>query len=409
MPDAEIIAVGSELLTPQRLDTNSLYLTDQFNALGVEVVRKTVVGDERERLTDSVRGAMARSQIIALTGGLGPTEDDLTRDAVASALGRTLDFRQDICDQIEERFRRSGRKMVEINRRQAYVIGGAEVLKNDRGTAPGQWIQDAGTSIMLLPGPPVELKAMFEQQCLPRLEKILPAQAIRAFQFRCVGISESDLDQLISPVYKQYPNLATTILAVSGEIHIHLRARCADADRAQALVDEVAAKIDPLLGDRIYSRNGDSLEKVVGDMLRSRRASLCVAESATGGLLGGRITAVPSSSDYFAGGFITYTNEMKTRLLGVPETMLAEHTAVSEPVAIAMAQGARQHLGTDYALSITGYAGPTGDQVGLAYIGLATPDSTDARRVQFGGDRDRVRMFSTNTALDLLRHALTRS
>ncbi len=394
MPDAEIIAVGSELLTPQRLDTNSLYLTDQFNALGVEVVRKTVVGDERERLTDSVRGAMARSQIIALTGGLGPTEDDLTRDAVASALGRPLDFRQDICDQIEERFRRSGRKMVEINRRQAYVIGGAEVLKNDRGTAPGQWIQDAGASIMLLPGPPVELKAMFEQQCLPRLEKILPAQAIRTFQFRCVGISESDLDQLISPVYKQYPNLATTILAVSGEIHIHLRARCAEADRAQALVDEVAAKIDPLLGDRIYSRNGDSLEKVVGDLLRSRHASLCVAESATGGLLGGRITAVPSSSDYFAGGFITYTNE---------------HTAVSEQVAIAMAQGVRRRLGTDYALSITGYAGPTGDQVGLAYIGLATPDSAEARRVQFGGDRDRVRTFSTNTALDLLRHALARS
>jgi len=408
MPDAEIIAVGSELLTPQRLDTNSLYLTDQLNALGVEVVRKTVVGDERDRLTDTIRGAIARSQIVALTGGLGPTEDDLTRDAVASALGRTLEFHQDICDQIEERFRRTGRKMSEINRRQAFVIVGAEVLKNDRGTAPGQWVQEAGASIMLLPGPPNELKAMFEQHCLPRLERILPAQAIRTYQFRCVGIPESDLDALISPVYKQYPNLATTILAVSGEIHIHLRARCAEADRAQALVDEVAAKIDPLLGDRIYSRNGDSLEKVVGDMLRARHASLCVAESATGGLLGGRITATPSASDYFAGGFITYTNEMKTRLLGVPESLLAEHGAVSEPVAIAMARGARERLGTSYALSITGYAGPTGEQVGLAYIGLAAPDKAEARRVQFGGDRDRVRMFSTNTALDMLRHALAR-
>jgi nicotinamide-nucleotide amidase len=407
MPDAEIIAIGSELLTPQRLDTNSLYLTDQLNALGVEVVRKTVVGDERERLMDTILGAAARSQIIVLTGGLGPTEDDLTRDAVAAALGRSLVFDQQICDQIEERFRRFGRKMVETNRRQAFLVSGAEVLTNDRGTAPGQWLDHNGVALMLLPGPPNELKAMFERECLPRLEKVLPAQAIRTRHLRCVGIPESDLDQLISPVYKQYARLATTILAVSGEIHVHLRARSPRADEAEAVVAEAFDRIVPLLGDRIYSRNGDSLEKVIGDLLREGHATLSVAESVTGGLLGGRITAVPSASDYYLGGFLTYSDEMKTRLLGVPADVLVQHTAVSEPVAKAMAEGAKERTGSDYALSITGYAGPDGEHVGLVFIGLASPDGLEARRVQLPGDRERIRMFSTNTALDVLRRKLT--
>lgn len=406
MPDAEIIAVGSELLTPQRLDTNSLYLTDQLNALGVEVVRKTIVGDERERLTDTILGAMARSQLIILTGGLGPTEDDLTRDAVATATGRALVFHQEICDQIEERIRRFGRKMAEINRRQAYIIENAEILPNDRGTAPGQWIQHDGVVLTMLPGPPNELKAMFEAQCLPRLHQFLPPQVIRTRLLRTVGMTESELDQLISPVYTSYPDLATTILAVSGEIHVHLRARCSTEQQARALVEEASDRVESLLGDYVYSRNGDSLEKVVGSLLDARKAFLSVAESATGGLLGGRITSVPSSSDHFLGGFLTYSDEMKIRLLGVPPAMLAEHTAVSEPVARAMAEGAKERTGSDYALSVTGYAGPDGEKVGLVFIGLAAPDSTDVRRVQFGGDRERVRAFSTNIALDFLRRKL---
>lgn len=406
MPDAEIIAVGSELLTPQRLDTNSLYLTDQLNALGVEVVRKTVVGDEREPLTDSILGAAARSQIVVLTGGLGPTEDDLTRDAIASALGRPLVFDQEICDRIEARLRYFGRKMAEINRRQAYVVEGAEVLPNERGTAPGQWIANDGVVFMLLPGPPSEMKPMFETQCVPRLEKLLPPQVIRTRWLRVVGISESELDQLISPVYTRYPNLATTILAVSGEIHVHLRARCATAQEAESLVSRASSEIEPLLGDRVYSCNGDSLEKVIGDLLRARGASLSVAESATSGLLGGRITAVPGASDYFRGGFISYSDEMKIRLLGVRAELIAKHSAVSEPVAKAMAEGARVGTGSDYALSITGYAGPDGAQVGLVFIGLASPEGTEVRRVQWPADRERVRAFSTNIALDMLRRKL---
>ena len=406
MPDAEIIAIGSELLTPQKVDTNSLYLTDQLNALGVEVVRKTIVGDERARLTDTILAAVARSQVIVLTGGLGPTEDDLTRDAVAAALGRSMTYHQEISDQIEERLRRYGRKMAEINRRQAYIIEGAEILPNDRGTAPGQWIAHNGVVLMLLPGPPNELKAMFEKQCLPRLEEFLPPQVIRTRFFRTVGMTESELDQLISPVYTSYANLATTILAVSGEIHIHLRARCASANEAESVLEKVCAEIEPLLGDRIYSRNGDSLEQVVGDLLRARHASLSVAESVTGGLLGGRITSVPSSSDYFRGGFVVYSNDMKTKLLGVPAEMLAEHTAVSEAVAKAMAEGAKARTSSDYAVSMTGYAGPDGEKVGLVFIGLATPGETEVRRIMFPADRERVRAFSTNTALDFLRRKL---
>jgi competence/damage-inducible protein CinA-like protein len=409
MPDAEIIAVGSELLTPQKMDTNSLWLTDQLNALGVEVVRKSVVGDDRARLTDTIVGAMARSQIIVLTGGLGPTEDDLTREAAAAALGRELVFNQEICDGIAERFRRFNRKMVEINKRQAYLVDGAEVLPNEKGTAPGQWIRHNGLTLLLLPGPPYELKAMFEKLCLPRLAALLPPQVIGTRFYRVVGMGESDLDQLIAPVYTRYTNPVTTILAVSGEIHIHLRARCSTAEQAEAVLEEVANQILPLLGDRIYSTNGDSLEKVVGDLLRERRAQLSVAESATAGLLGGRITAIPSSSDYFVGGFLTYNDRMKTELLGVPADLIAEHTAVSEPVAKAMADGARRRTGADYALSITGFAGPDGDKIGLIFIGLATPTGVEARRVQLPGDRERVRLFATNTALDVLRRELVKT
>ncbi|HEX4594936.1 MAG TPA: CinA family nicotinamide mononucleotide deamidase-related protein, partial [Bryobacteraceae bacterium] len=326
--------------------------------------------------------------------------------AVAAALGRSMDFHQEISDAIEERLRRYGRKMAEINRRQAYIIEGAEILLNDRGTAPGQWIAHDGVVMMLLPGPPSELKAMFEKQCLPRLEKFLPPQVIRTRFFRSVGMTESELDQLISPVYTRYTNLATTILAVSGEIHIHLRARCATAVEAESVLEKTCGEIEPLLGDRIYSRNGDSLEQVVGNLLRAKHASLSVAESVTGGLLGGRITAVPSSSDYFRGGFVVYSDAMKTKLLGVPADLLAEHSAVSEPVAKAMAEGAKERTGSDYAVSMTGYAGPDGEKVGLVFIGLATPSETEVRRIMFPADRERVRAFSTNTALDFLRRKL---
>jgi competence/damage-inducible protein CinA-like protein len=409
-PNAEIIAVGSELLTPRRMDTNSLFLTDRLNALGVEVVRKTIVGDDRERLAAAIRIALSSAGIVILTGGLGPTEDDVTRDAVAAGLGLGMAYSSEIESGIAERFRRFGRRMAEINKRQAYVIEGAAALPNPDGTAPGQWIERQGIAIMLLPGPPGELKPMFENECIPRLERRLPQQAIRTRFFRVAGMAESDLDQLIAPVYTAYANPATTILAAAGDIQIHLRARCRTAEAAEARLNELAPRIEALLGDRIYSRTGDPMEVVVGELLRAKHATVSVAESCTGGLLGERITEVPGSSDYFVGGFITYTNRMKTELLGVPEELIEEHTAVSAPVAKAMAEGARRRTGSTYALSITGVAGPEGgsDQtpVGTVYIGVAASDRTDAIRVRFPGNRERVRGYAAQSALDLLRRAL---
>src|SRR5580700_10496624 len=346
---AEIIAVGSELLTPQRVDTNSLFLTDQLNSLGVEVVTKSVIGDDLNRLADAVRRAISRSPIVILSGGLGPTEDDLTRDSVAAALDRRLIYHPEIADLLEQRFAQMKRKMSEVNKRQAFVIEGAEILPNDRGTAPGQWIDESGASILLLPGPPHELKAMFAQQCLPRLQARVPKQVIRSLVMRVAGMPESDLDQLIAPVYKKYENPVTTILAAAGDIQVHLRARCDTEKDALALLAEVAGPIDLLLGDKIYSRNGEPLEVVVGEILRQAHATLSVAESCTGGLLAERITSVPGSSDYFVGGFVTYNKRMKTELLGVSEAALEAAGAVSKETAEAMAMGARRRTGSTYA------------------------------------------------------------
>ena len=408
--NAEIIAVGSEMLTPQRIDTNSLYLTRQLNNLGVEVVEKCVVGDDRDRLASAIRAALSRSGILILSGGLGPTEDDVTREAVAQALDRKLAFHTDIAEALEQRFLQARRKMAEVNRRQAFVIEGADVLPNDRGSAPGQWVEESGAVVMLLPGPPHELEAMFERQCIPRLKRLVPRQEIRTLFLRVAGMSESDLDTLIAPVYKKYENPATTILAANGDLQIHLRARCGTAAEAEVLLAEVGGPIEVLLGDRIYSRNGDPLEVVTGNLLRKHRATVCVAESCTGGMLGERLTSPPGSSDYFWGGFITYSNAMKTELLGVDPETLKRHGAVSQETAEAMAAGARRRTGATYALSVTGVAGPDpgGDSapVGLVYVGLSDAAGTQVVHRQWLTDRQRVRTFTCQMALDLLRRKL---
>jgi nicotinamide-nucleotide amidase len=406
--NAEIIAVGSEMLTPERVDTNSLYLTAELNDIGVEVVAKSVIGDDRERLAEAVRRAMRSSPILILSGGLGPTEDDVTREAVALALGRGLTYSDEIAGALERRFAQAGRKMAEVNRRQAFVIDGATVLPNDRGTAPGQWVEEAGAVAMLLPGPPHELKAMFERQCLPRLAGIVPKLAIRTLFLRVAGMAESDLDQLISPVYKKYQNPATTILAAAGDIQIHLRARCATEAEADALLAEVGGPIERLLGDRLYSRNGDPLEVVVGGLLRQHGATVSVAESCTGGMLGERFTSVAGSSGYFLGGFITYADAMKMEMLGVPPGTLEQFGAVSKETAEAMAAGARSRTGSTYALSITGLASPVEGPipVGTVYVGVADADGVHVAHRVFLGDRQRVRTFSAQMALDLLRRRM---
>jgi nicotinamide-nucleotide amidase len=409
--NAEIIAIGSELLTPQRVDTNSLIVTEELNALGVEVLSKLIVGDDRNRLTEAIRAALARAHIVILIGGLGPTEDDITRDAAAAAMGRKLYLSTDQEAVLIKRFKQINRPMAQNNLRQAYLIEGAEALPNDNGTAPGQFISTDRGALALLPGPPRELKPMVEHQLVPRLKPVLPPQVIRVRTYRITGIGESDLDALIAPVYTKYANPATTVLSSPGDLFVHLRARCDTADEAEALLHQVGDPIADLLGDRVYSdRTEDTLDLVVGRMLRKRCATLSVAESCTGGLIAARLTDAAGASDFFIAGYVTYTEKQKQEILGVPAGMLRECTAVSERVAAAMAEGARRISRSTYAISATGYAGPSGgtaaDPAGTVYLGVSGPSGTRVIRVRYGGDRYRTRTLAAQAALDLLRKTL---
>lgn len=405
--NAEIIAVGSEMLTPTKVDTNSLWLTDQLNLLGVDVTQKIVVGDDLNRLAAAIAAAVSRAAIVLITGGLGPTEDDLSREATAQALGRGLAQDPAILAAIEQRFATLNRKMAPNNVRQSFLVEGAVKLDNPNGTAPGQWIESGGALVALLPGPPGEMKPVFSAEVLPRLRAVLPARALRTRFYRVAGMGESDVDQLIAPVYTRYTNPVTTILAAAGDIQIHLRSFCQTEAEAESRVAELGSQIEALLGSRIYSRNGDPLEVALGAMLRERGATLAVAESCTGGLLGGRLTEAPGASDWFLGGFQVYGKAMKTRLLGLDDKMVEREGVVSEAVAKAMADSARDRTGATCALSVTGEAGPEsaspGTPPGTVWIGVATPDGVEAKLHRFPGDRARVRAFAVQSALNLLR------
>ncbi len=408
--DAEIIAVGSELLTPYRLDTNSLYLTEKLNALGIEVRFKTVVGDDRERLARVLRAALDRSNLIILTGGLGPTEDDVNREVVAEALARPLREVAEVRQGLEERFARLGRAMSPNNARQALVPEGAEWLENKKGTAPGLWIEEGGVRILLLPGPPHEMEAMFESACLPRLARLSTGERLLSRVYKVVGLPESEVDQRIAPIYTAYTSVTTTILAVAGAIEIHLRARAAHEDEAEALLTELGDKIELALGDHVFSTRGESLEQIVAMYLNMKQKSVAVAESCTGGLLSERLTRVPGSSGYFLGGVVCYSNDLKTKLAGVPPALLETHGAVSKPVAQALAEGIRNRSGANIGIGITGVAGPSGGTpekpVGLVYISLADERGTQVREFRFPGDRERIRHWATQAALELIRRRM---
>ena len=408
---AEIIAIGSELLTPQRVDTNSLTITEHLNLLGVEVVRKQVIGDDRERLTAAIREALARSPFLILIGGLGPTEDDVTRDAVAAALRRKLLLSLEQESVLITRFRQINRPMAKNNIRQAYLVEGAEAMPNPHGTAPGQFISTEHGAVALLPGPPRELLPMVEKELVPRLRPCLPSQVIRVRSFRITGIGESDLDALISPVYMKYTNPVTTVLSAPGDLSVYLRAQSETREQADALLREVGNPIADLLGERAYSEDpNESLEMVVGRLLRKQHATLATAESCTGGMIAARLTDHGGSSHFFAGGFVPYSDQLKRDTLGISSELLGKHSAVSEQVARAMAEAARQRTGATYGLSSTGYAGPEGgteyDPVGTVYLALSGPKDTHVIRVRYGADRFRVRALATQSALDLVRRTL---
>jgi nicotinamide-nucleotide amidase len=411
---AEIIAVGSELLTPFRMDTNSLYLTEQLNQLGVELSSKSVVGDDLKRLVAAAQHALFRSDIVIFSGGLGPTEDDLTREAVAEALGVSLHRDPDIIAAIEKRFAARGWKMSANNAKQADVIEGATVLPNPNGTAPGQWlsgkIEGRDRIVILLPGPPHELKALFEAECRERLREKLPTAFIATRVLKVAMLGESHVDARVAPIYQKFTDVQTTILAGAGEIQLHFKARAESMEAAQARADEAADAVEEELDDAVYSRDGQSLEQIVGYWLQMRSATLAVAESCTGGLLGERITSVSGSSRYFAGGAIVYSNTVKTELAGVPADMIERHGAVSREVAAALAESIRYRCDATLGVGITGVAGPNGGTpekpVGLVFHALASSTGTEVIERNFPGDRKRIRSFATTLALDMVRKKL---
>ena len=411
---AEIIAIGSELLTPFFQDTNSLYLTEKLNELGVDVAFKTVVGDNREHLTSAAKNALARAEILIFMGGLGPTEDDLTRECVAAALGREIHRDPDLITQLYTRFAKLRRQMPENNERQADVIHGAAILPNALGTAPGQWIEceheGAQRYIMLLPGPPHEIKPMFDEQCIPRLRERLPQQFIATRVLKIAMMGESDCDRRAAPIYQRYTDVQTTILAGAGDVQLRLTGRGDSLEAAEARVDELAGLLEDELDDFVYSSKGESLEQIVGYYLQMRGANIAVAESCTGGMLGERITKVSGSSRYFVGGAIVYDNEMKSLFANVPPMLIAQHGAVSKQVAAAMAEGIRDECRTTIGVGITGVAGPTGGTeekpVGLVYIAVADGKRTEVVERRVPGDRDRIRFWATQQALDLVRRRL---
>lgn len=404
---AEIIAIGSELLTPYRLDTNSLFLTDGLNQLGIRVVHKDVVGDSLDDMRSSFAQALARAEIVVASGGLGPTEDDRTREAISDLLGRKLNLDEAIVLQIQERFRRFGRAMPEINKRQAMIPEGATILPNPRGTAPGLWLESNGHIIVLLPGVPNELRALFEQEVKPRLARLNRDERLFTRDLRITGLAESDAEQRVSPLYALYPDTETTILASPTGIQLHPRIWSRDAAKAEKILDEMVERMSLALGEHLYSTKGEALEEVVAQALTENRATISVAESCTGGMLAERLTNVPGSSNYFLGGVVCYSNDLKTDFVNVPSELIAARGAVSSEVALALADGVRRRTGSTLGVGVTGIAGPGGGTpekpVGLVHIAIADERGPRERAFRFPGDRERIRTFAAQAALDTVR------
>ncbi len=410
MTRAEIIAVGTELLTPLRFDTNALYLTSKLLEIGIDTGARITVADDAALLESAFRTALGRADIVIATGGLGPTEDDLTREAAAAALGRTMRRDPALIDELKARFARFGRVMAAVNEKQADVIDGAVVLRNPRGTAPGQRVEADGRVLVLLPGPPHEMQPMFEEQVLPVLRATAAGRALRTRILKIAAMGESDVEQVVAPIYKTFTNPRTTILGGPGQVELHLTAEGASAEEAEGRIEDLASKIRGALAGRIYSEDGRELPAVVAALLEERRLTVAVAESCTGGLLAARLTERPGSSAYFDRAWVTYSNRAKVEDLGIDGALLERHGAVSEEVARAMAVSARQRARVDIGVGITGIAGPGGGTpdkpVGLVFIATSGAAGDRVRRVHFPSDRDRVRYQSTQSALEMIRRGL---
>ncbi len=410
--------MGSEMLGPTRLDTNSLFVAARLAALGIELRAKTVVGDDPRRLADVFTGALSRADLVILTGGLGPTSDDLTRESVAEVLG--LELREDsaIVSQIQERFARRHLRMPGVNRRQAMVPRGATVLENPRGTAPGLLIEHAGHVIALLPGPPREMQPMFEDLCARVLAGRAGAFRVHTATLFVAGRGESLVEEVVQPIYSRWtsetPPIETTILATPGQVELHLSLRAEAGPAAEDRLRRAHEELRAALGHDVFSTDGRLMEEVIGTLLRDRGLTIAAAESCTGGLLLSRLTDIPGSSEYVAGGVVVYNNHLKTALAGVPAGLIQAHGAVSEPVAVALADGIRERTGAHLGVGITGIAGPGGGTpqkpVGTVAIALSGGElGSRVRTFSFIGGRPQVKFQATQTAMDMVRRALVNS
>ena len=413
---AGIIAVGSELLTPSKLDTNSLFITEQLNLLGIDVNAKAIVGDDRRALEHVLRSWLERSDLVVLSGGLGPTDDDVTREVVASVLNRSLAEDEDITSRLRARFasRNLPMPMPESNRRQAMVPSGARVIVNERGSAPGLWLEHEGRVILLLPGPPRELRPMLADLVAGPLKERSTGVAVLRRVVRITGRIESHVDEALHPLYVAWeqaePAVAATILATMGSIEVHLSTRAATREAAIDALDVAVAQAVEVLGADVYSTDGRSLEAVVGDLLVERGLRIGVAESCTGGLIASRLTDIPGSSRYVDQAIVVYSNEAKTERLGVSPELLREHGAVSEPVALAMAEGIKAKAHADVGVGVTGIAGPGGGTpekpVGTVAVAVVTSEHRRVRTHRFFGERELVKFQASQAALDGVRRLL---
>lgn len=403
------------MLTPTHLDTNSLFITERLNELGIDLQGKAVAGDDREVLKTIVADALRRCDLLVLTGGLGPTDDDLTRDVVADLIDQPLEYQAEIFELIDKRFVSRGLRTPEINRRQAMVPRGAVVLPNKNGTAPGLWIEHQHKLIVLLPGPPRELKPMFETVIQERLLGLVGASRLFRRLLRITGQSESSVEEKMQPLYARWlaapTKITTTILASLGQIELHLTAIAPSTEEGHRALDGAVAEVRSALGRDLFGTNGETMQEIVGELCRARGFRIAAAESCTGGLVMARLTEVPGSSDYVDRGVVVYSNQSKTDLLGVPADLITQHGAVSEPVAEAMATGMVGRAGTDFALAITGVAGPGGGTpdkpVGMVVVAAAWNRSesleTRVRTYRFVGGREMVRFQASQAALDMVR------
>jgi competence/damage-inducible protein CinA-like protein len=408
--NASIIAIGSEMLGPTRLDTNSLKITAALEDYGVDLVRKSVVGDRLADVVAEIRQALQRSDILILSGGLGPTEDDMTREALVEALGLQMEVDESIVQRIEARFAARGWKMPEVNRRQANVFRGQTTLKNERGTAPGFHLQAGGKDVWVFPGVPHELEWMLETYFAPWLQKKVGGRARQRRVLKIAGLTESGVEEKLAPYYDAHNHEPLTILASGGQIEIHLIADGSDAQQAIAARER---ELREIFGERIYGVDDDTLESIVGRILTERHETLSVAESCTGGLVSSRITDVPGSSNYFMGGAVCYSADSKVFLAGVDPALIQQHGEVSEPVAIDLARGIRRRFQTTYGIGVTGIAGPGGGSeakpVGTVHIAVADAHRYEHRKFFWPMTRSLFKWFASQSALDLLRLFVLRS